>query len=57
MRTIKIFKGNGSPIISKKVGRNAKFPCGSGLKAKNCHGTETKYYDSKPTIKPEPVQS
>ena len=26
-------------IISKKVGRNAPCPCGSGKKYKQCHGS------------------
>ena len=26
-----------------KIGRNAPCPCGSGKKAKNCHGTTASY--------------
>jgi hypothetical protein len=33
-------------MIAEKVGRNEPCPCGSGKKAKNCCGTETKYYNS-----------
>ena len=35
------------PIIAKKVRPNDPCWCGSGKKAKHCHGTETKYYKSK----------
>lgn len=34
-------------MIAYKVRPNDPCPCGSGKKAKNCHGTETKYYSSK----------
>ncbi len=48
---ILISNKEGKPIIaSGRVGRNAPCPCGSGKKAKNCCGTEPKYYynSSKP---------
>ena len=32
------------PIIAEKIRPNDQCPCGSGKKAKNCHGTETRYY-------------
>lgn len=32
------------PILVKKIGRNEPCPCGSGKKAKNCCGTEPKYF-------------
>lgn len=34
-------------VVSKKTGRNALCPCGSGKKAKHCCGTETQYYSAK----------
>ncbi len=34
-------------VVSKKTGRNAPCPCGSGKKAKHCCGAETKYYSAK----------
>lgn len=34
-------------LTSKKIGRNEKCGCGSGKKAKNCHGTETEYFNRK----------
>lgn len=36
-------------LYSKKIGRNDKCACGSGKKAKNCHGTETEYFSRKKT--------
>lgn len=47
-RKVKIFVGNGTPMIAKKVNRNEKCGCGSGLKAKHCCGCNTKYFDSGP---------
>jgi uncharacterized protein YchJ len=41
---------NGKPFIAAKLGRNDKCLCGSGLKAKNCHGNDTRYYSK--TTKP-----
>jgi len=46
-RKVLFFEGNGLPFISNKQGRNDKCRCGSGKKAKNCCGTETKYYHKK----------
>lgn len=43
-----IVEGNGSPLRAASVQRNSPCPCGSGKKAKNCCGTETKYYHSGP---------
>ena len=43
---VKFYRGNGTPLLAEKVGRNEPCPCGSGKKAKNCCGTETKYYNS-----------
>ncbi len=46
-RKVTIIPGTGSPIItSKKVGRNDLCKCGSKKKAKNCCGTDVKYYAS-----------
>ena len=46
-RQITLIQGNGFPLARKKVNRNAPCKCGSGKKAKNCCGTETKYAYSK----------
>jgi len=42
-----LIKGNGNPLRSQKINRNDPCPCGSNKKAKNCCGTETKYFYSK----------
>lgn len=47
-RMVKIIDGDGSPIRTITPDRNAKCVCGSGKKFKHCHGTETKYFSSKP---------
>jgi uncharacterized protein YecA (UPF0149 family) len=39
-----LIKGNGKPLMSKKIGRNDPCKCGSGKKSKNCCGTNTKYF-------------
>ena len=43
-RMVSIVKGDGTPMKAVKQERNAKCKCGSGIKAKNCCGCETKYY-------------
>lgn len=43
-RKVSFMSSNGAPIRSEKVGRNDPCPCGSGKKAKNCCGAETRYY-------------
>lgn len=43
-RMVEIYKGNGLPIKAKKVNRNQPCQCGSGKKAKNCCGDQTKYF-------------
>ena len=43
---VTVYPGNGTPLISQKVRPNDPRPCGSGKKAKHCHGTDTKYYHS-----------
>jgi hypothetical protein len=50
-RLVKVFLGDGFPMVTPKLNRNAKCFCGSGKKQKNCHGMETKYY----TTKPKPI--
>jgi len=47
-RMVKIILGDGSPIRTLQPDRNAKCYCGSGKKAKHCHGTETRYLSTKP---------
>lgn len=47
MRKVDIILGNGFPLAAKKVNRNAPCECGSGKKAKNCCGDQTKYCYSK----------
>jgi uncharacterized protein YecA (UPF0149 family) len=42
-----LVKGNGRPIKAIKVGRNELCPCGSGKKAKHCHGNKTAYLNQK----------
>ena len=43
--------GNGTPFRTIKINRNDPCKCGSGKKSKNCCGTKTKIYHSKPTPK------
>ena len=43
---VTVYPGNGSPLISQKIRPNDPCLCGSGKKAKHCHGTDTKYYHS-----------
>lgn len=47
-RMVKIISGDGSPIVTRTPERNLKCRCGSGKKTKNCCGTETRYYSTKP---------
>lgn len=51
-RTVTIFKGNGYPLLSRRILPNDPCTCGSGKKAKKCCGTDTKYYYSKKDPKP-----
>lgn len=46
-RMVTLIKGNGKEFRSQKIGRNSLCKCGSGKKAKNCCGVETKYYSKK----------
>lgn len=41
---IEFYEGNGTPIKAVKIGRNDPCQCGSRKKAKNCCGTETRYF-------------
>ena len=56
-RMVKYFEGNGSPFRTVKINRNDPCRCGSGKKAKNCCGVETKMYYSKETPKRENLQN
>lgn len=46
---VELIKGNGSPLISVKVDRNALCKCGSGKKQKKCCGVERRWFNSRPT--------
>lgn len=46
-RLVSIIRGDGTPIIAKKINRNEKCKCGSGKKAKKCCGVETRYFSTK----------
>lgn len=39
-----------SPLMSRKLHRNAKCVCGSGKKQKQCCGSETRYYSLNPKL-------
>lgn len=44
-----IAPGNGhTGLVAKKLGRNDKCRCKSGLKAKHCCGNETAYFSREP---------
>lgn len=45
---VQIVKGNGTPIKSETVDRNALCKCGSGKKSKKCCGSKTKYFYETP---------
>lgn len=44
LRNHKVTVISGGTLIARKVRPNDQCPCGSGKKAKYCHGTDTKYY-------------
>jgi len=46
---IQIIQGNGAPLLHKKILPNDPCRCGSGKKAKHCHGTQTSFLYSKLT--------
>ena len=48
-RMVTIIAGNGFPLRAVHQLPNQKCYCGSGLKAKRCHGTEAKIFYSKLT--------
>lgn len=52
-RLVKITNGDGAPIVSVKSARNQPCGCGSGKKQKNCCGTKTEYYSTKPLMPPK----
>lgn len=52
-RLVKITPGDGAPMVSVKSTRNQACVCGSGKKQKNCCGTKTKYYSTKPLMPPK----
>lgn len=45
---MKLIKGDGHPIVARQQDRNSKCRCGSGKKVKNCCGSHTKYFSTKP---------
>lgn len=47
-RKVKFYEGNGAPMRSMKINRNDPCKCGSGKKAKNCCGCDTRLFYSKP---------
>jgi uncharacterized protein YecA (UPF0149 family) len=47
VKLISAKKGYPATLNAEKTSRNAKCKCGSGKKAKNCCGVETKYYTKK----------
>lgn len=46
-RNVKVFKGDGFPMIAVTAERNSKCKCGSGKKTKNCCGTQTNFFSTK----------
>lgn len=42
-----LVRNDGKPLTAMKTGRNQECRCGSGLKAKRCCGSSTKYYRPK----------
>lgn len=47
VRKAQIYPAAGKPLLAEKINRNAPCSCGSGKKAKHCHGAKTKYYQLK----------
>ncbi len=43
-RKVIFIKNDSKPFRAMKTGRNQECRCGSGLKAKRCCGSSTKYY-------------
>ncbi len=50
---VSFLANDGKPFRAQKTGRNYLCRCGSGLKAKKCCGTETKYFLPKPKEVPQ----
>lgn len=48
-----LITSEGCPMKAHKINRNQPCPCGSGLKAKNCCGNETRYFYNKPKPAPD----
>jgi|GEM_PF-2853507 len=46
-REVPFISNEGKPIIALQTGRNDPCRCGSGKKAKNCHGNKTIYFHKK----------
>jgi len=44
---VTVYSSGSTPIVAKKIRPNDPCPCGSGKKAKHCHGTKTEYYKSR----------
>ena len=47
LRKVPFISNEGKPILAVSIGRNDPCRCGSGKKAKNCHGNQTKYFHKK----------
>jgi hypothetical protein len=43
--------GDGFPIVAIAPSRNSKCACKSGKKTKNCCGTNTRFFSTKPKVK------
>ncbi len=50
-RKCRIVKGDGFPIVAVTPERNQKCQCGSGKKNKQCCGTGTRFFSTKPPVK------
>ena len=46
-RKYPFYEGFGEPFRADKIARNEKCRCGSGLKAKRCCGSDTRYFVKK----------
>lgn len=55
-RLVTFIEGNGSPLRSRKQGRNETCTCGSGKKAKKCCGNKTEWFHSKDRERPKPSE-
>ena len=41
-----LIDNKGMPLIARKFDRNGLCECGSGKKCKNCHGANSRYYNT-----------